>query len=219
MQMTQSTEPADEDPEPRPPRLHLVPAGMVGRACQAAGPAAAGGPIPAGLTLRHRTRAFAAAAELPAGAALSHVSAACLHGLPIVDEVLLQLPVQATHPGPGRGYRRHGVQLRAGRLEPDEITHVDGVPVTTVVRTLVDLGRWATLESAVVAADAALRDGLVSREDLDEAVVRAAGSLGVARARIVMSFADGRPRTVGESRARVATRWPNTAAVEVPSIR
>jgi hypothetical protein len=210
MPTTQPTDPTDDDPETRRARLHLGSAGSDGPA---------GDSVPSKLTLRHRMRAFAAAADLPADAALSHVSAACLLGLPIVDDELLHMPVQVTRPGPGRGYRRRGVHVRSGRLDSDEITGVDGVPVTTVSRTLVDLGRWATLESAVAAVDAALRDGLVSRDDLDDAVARAFGSPGVARARIALSFADGRSRTVDESRARVAMRWPNTAAPDLPSIR
>ena len=194
-----TTEPADDDP---PIHLHLV---SLGPGCRGPGEAAR----PTKHLLQHRMRAIGAAADLPVGAALSHVSAACLLGLPIWDEELLRQPVQATRAGPGRTVRRSHLTVRAGRLDPDEITTVDGIAVTTVARTLVDLGRWATLESTVVCADAALRENLVSRADLDAALARAARSAGVARARIALSFAHRGSAGVAESRARVADRWPD----------
>ena len=147
----------------------------------------------------------------------SHVSAACLLGLPIWDEELLRQPVQATRAGPGRTVRRSHLTVRAGRLDPDEITAVDGIAVTTVARTLVDLGRWATLESTVVCADAALRENLVSRADLDAALARAARSAGVARARIALSFADGGSAGVGRIKGpgRRSLARPTSAAVRL----
>jgi len=177
-------------------------------------PSTNGGPepddevAPSGELDEHRRRAVAGAGDLPDGAVLSHVSAACLHGLPIWDVPLLHGPVHATRPRPGGPINRVHLTVRVGRLEPDEIDRVDGVPVTAIARTLVDLGRWADLPTAVVCTDAALRDGLVSPTDLQEALERAFGTMGVPRARIAVAFADSRSRSVAESRARVAQRWP-----------
>lgn len=164
---------------------------------------------PTGELDEHRSRAVAGAGDLPEGAVLSHVSAVCLHGLPIWDVPLLHGPVCATRSRPGVPINRVHLTVRVGRLDPAEITRVDGVPVTAVARTLVDLGRWADLPTAVVCTDAALRDGLVSPTDLQEALDRAFGMQGVPRARISVAFADGRSRSVAESRARVAQRWPS----------
>ncbi len=156
----------------------------------------------------HRRRAVAAVPGLPDGAVLSHVSAACLLDLPCWELPLLRGPVHATRPRPGPAINRVQLAVRVGRLAPDETTLVDGVPVTTVARTLVDLGRWADLPTAVICTDAALREGMVTPADLHEALERAFGMMGVPKARIAVAFADGRSRSVAESRIRIARRWP-----------
>ncbi len=155
--------------------------------------------------MRHRMRVHATVASLPPDAVLSHVSAACMHGLPLWDRELPALPVQVIRPvGRGRGARSGAVDVRSCRLDPEEITVVDGLPVTTVARTLIDMARWAPFESAVVCADGALHGGLVTPADLDTALARVAGTQGVLRARAVLAFADGRSQSTGETRSRVA---------------
>jgi hypothetical protein len=69
------------------------------------------------------------------GAALSHRSAAALHGLRASSRAGIDVIV------PGRTARRHdGIDLhRAVHLEPQDITTVDAIPVTTVARTALDL--------------------------------------------------------------------------------
>lgn len=167
---------------------------------------------PTGELDAHRSRALAAVADLPDDGVLSHVSAACLLALPIWDVPLLTGPVQATRPGPGTRIDRVTLTVRPARLTPDETMLLDGVPVTTVARTLVDLGRWAGRSTTVVCADAALRDGLVSRAELQAALDRAFGTAGIGQARTAIGFADGRSPDVAASRARVAARWPEPVA-------
>ncbi len=151
---------------------------------------------------RHRLLAVTAAADLSDDAVLSHVSAACLLGLPLWGLDLRT--VQITRPGSGGGHRRRSLHTRYARLADDQIVEVGGFRVTSAARTLVDLGRSAAFESAVVNADAALRLGLVTAEQLTQACSRAAGTPGAGRARQVIAFADGRSESVGESRSRVA---------------
>lgn len=67
------------------------------------------------------------------GAVLSHRSAATLHGIRRGD------PSRTDVPAPGRVGRRKGIRAHQAALPPDEIAEVDGVPVTTVARTLLDL--------------------------------------------------------------------------------
>jgi hypothetical protein len=90
------------------------------------------------------------------------------------------------------------------RLEPDEVVCLDGVMVTSVARTVVDLARAAPFESAVVTGDAAVALGLTSSAELVEMVRRSSHRPGAARARRVIAFLDGRSESVGESRSRVA---------------
>jgi hypothetical protein len=85
------------------------------------------------LTVRGRYRAAALACG--PRAALSHRSAADLHGLRSCQRRTVEILV------PGTASRCHsGLQVhRALRLVPTDITAVAGVPVTTVARTLLDL--------------------------------------------------------------------------------
>jgi len=151
---------------------------------------------------RHRLLTMTAAPDLPDDAAFSHASAACLLGLPTWN--LDMRTVQVTRPGTGGGHRRRSLHTRFARLEPDEVTVMHGVRVTTAARTIVDLGRSVPFESAVVCADAALRAGLVTLDLLHTASARATGIPRVGRARRVIAFADARSESVGESRSRVA---------------
>jgi predicted transcriptional regulator of viral defense system len=70
----------------------------------------------------------------PDGGVLSHRSAAVLHGLGDLapDIVEIMVPRRRTSRDPN-------VRLRIARLTDDEVTSVDGLPVTTVERTIVDL--------------------------------------------------------------------------------
>lgn len=61
------------------------------------------------------------------GAVLSHRSAAVLWGLPRGDPVRTEVTV------PRRLGRRKGIRTHRAILEPDEITEVDGIPITTAL--------------------------------------------------------------------------------------
>jgi predicted transcriptional regulator of viral defense system len=81
------------------------------------------------------------------GAVLSHGSAAQLWGLP-----WRQKRIDVTVPGSGGRQRRRVVIVHRARLEPNEVTNRDGIPVTSPGRTLVDLadyGRVRALKRAV----------------------------------------------------------------------
>jgi hypothetical protein len=150
----------------------------------------------------HLLAVHAAVPRLAAGAVVSHASAAVLHGLPLWAVDLAR--VHATRARTG-GARRSGVVvLHAAALAPDEVTSVAGVPVTTVGRTLGDLGRTLRFEAALVPTDAALFRGVVTRDELAAAVDRGAHRPNNAAARRVAAFADGRAESPGETRSRVA---------------
>lgn len=94
--------------------------------------------------------------------------------------------------------------MHAASLEADEIVVVDGLLVTSVARTVVDLARTTPLDRAVVPADQALRKRMVTRADLQDAVERSAHRRGNTAARRLVAFADECSESPGESRSRVA---------------
>ena len=96
------------------------------------------------------------------------------------------------------------LNLHIATLSPDEVVLVDGLPVTSLPRTLVDLGRLLPFEKALVPADAALHQHLVTRAELDDALDRAARRPGNGKARQVLMFARPGATNPGESRSRLA---------------
>lgn len=159
------------------------------------------GPGPGRPEARHVLDVRAAARRLAAGSVMSHVSAAVLHGLPVWGVAMDR--VHVTRDGTGGGRINRGLHRHVAPLPPSEVVVIDGVPVTSVARTIVDLGRTTTFEQAVVIADAALR-ARTDPAQLTAAVARASGWPGAPAAARVVSFADGRSESVGESRSRVA---------------
>jgi very-short-patch-repair endonuclease len=116
------------------------------------------------------------------GAALSHSSAAGLLGLrpPAVGPIHVSVP-------PRRKLRRRGVRAhRRARWRGDDVCRHEGIPVTGVVLTLVDIavrGLPSELERAVNEAD---RLDLVDPETLRAGLVAYAGVPGVAKLRAVL---------------------------------
>ncbi|MFP5022311.1 hypothetical protein [Pseudonocardia phyllosphaerae] len=149
---------------------------------------------------RHRFLVHATAPVLTPGSVFSGISAAVLHGLPIWRTPLRRIHVTRDRRSGGRSTAN--VVLHAAPLPPDEVVLLDGLAVTSVARTVVDVARSCAFETAVVVADAALWRHLVTVTELEEVVRTAAGRRGIAGARAVLAFtepADG----PGESRSRV----------------
>jgi hypothetical protein len=137
---------------------------------------------------RHRLQVRAAMTELAAGAVVSHASAALLHGLPTWRMPLSR--VQVTRERRSGGRRDPRLHLRTAPLRRADITTADGLPITSVARTVVDLAL-----------------SLLTSQDLEEALARCKGWPGCPRARRVVAFADGRSESVGESRSRLAIAY------------
>ena len=149
---------------------------------------------------KYRLRVLAIAARSP-HLVVSHQSAALLLGLPVKDQDLNT--VSLIRRGTGGGRSANGRTVRVAQLEPGEIALVGGVQVTSVARTLVDLGCTASRDAAVMAADHALHHRLVSPAELSAAMARTRRRHGAAAARRALGFADGRSESPGESTTRV----------------
>jgi hypothetical protein len=162
------------------------------------------GTVPDDAAARHLLTVRAALPRLGSDVAVSHASAAVVHGLPLWAVRLDRVHVTRDRTS---GARCSGVvHLHAAALQPDEVTTVDGLVVTSVARTLADLGRALPFEAALVPADAALFRGLVTPAAFGAAVERGAHRPHNAAARRVVAFADGRAESPGETRSRVAIR-------------
>ena len=160
---------------------------------------------PATLTLEERHRQLIAATmpQLRRGGVLSHGSAAVWHGLPVWSGAVAQ--VHLTRPrsdlvGGGRVGRQ--LVVHAGLLDLSDVIAIDGYPITSLARTVVDVARTRPFEQTVAAADAALAAGL-SGTVLEAALGPVRGYPGVAAARKALVFADARSESPGESVSRV----------------
>jgi hypothetical protein len=149
---------------------------------------------------RHRQLIAGTAPQLQAGAVLSHGSAGVLHDLPMFPSALQR--VHVTRNRRGGGNRRSIVHVHGSPLTEAEIVLLDGIPVTSLARTVADLARTLPFDQAVAAGDRALRVGLEPTE-LAECLDCAARWFGAQQARRVAEFIDARSESAGESFSRV----------------
>ena len=148
----------------------------------------------------HRELIFATAPQLHDAAVISHGSAAVLHGLPTWSSAIDG--VHVTRNLNSGGNRRAVVQVHAAPLTDGDITAIDGVPVTSLARTVLDLCRTLPIEQAVAAGDRALVLGLV-RAVLEERLAQMTRWPGTRQARRAVALVDPRSESAGESVSRV----------------
>jgi very-short-patch-repair endonuclease len=148
---------------------------------------------------RHAIVAAAAALVRPEHL-VTGVSAAIMRGLPS-----MRIPARPDLTSPTDDWmgRRAASRLRHAGITPADRSNWFGAACTTIPRTLVDLGRHDA-RSALMAADAALREQRTTHADLNAALLRARGWPGVRRAREVVSLADDAAESPLESVVRLA---------------
>ncbi|MGK4592469.1 type IV toxin-antitoxin system AbiEi family antitoxin domain-containing protein [Amycolatopsis sp. w19] len=136
----------------------------------------------------------------PAGGVISHGSAARLHGLGelVDDRVVLTTPRRRTSRDPN-------VRLMTAELLEDDVTTIDGLPVTTALRTILDLldqrtdgSHIATIIQEAVEAD------LVRIDVLAERIGPYALRYGVRRPEDGGALLDHLLAEIGNSAARLA---------------
>lgn len=147
----------------------------------------------------HLMRTVAALARRREGPMASHVSAAVVQQLPLhlADLSLVHL----TGPNPPHSARARVVMHKAHVAA----TMVRGLPVTPVARTVVDCARILSRDAGVAMADFALHEGLTTATELQAALADCSGR-GVSRVRPVLTLADRRSESVGESLTRLICR-------------
>lgn len=158
-----------------------------------------------GVDERYRLTVVAAAAACRTRVVVSHLSAAVLHGLPLVGAPPPVVHVLVAPPGGSR--REHGF-VKHARSDYDlpGLPQIDGVLVTPVETTLVDVCLTESFLRAVVMTDHALRIGAVTLEQLAQEFASRDTARGATRVRAVLQFAS--PLSAGplESVSRVGFR-------------
>lgn len=110
------------------------------------------------------------------GALLSHRDGAMLWNLRPAN----RMAIDVTTPG-ARGRRRSRITVHGTvRLHPDDRAEVEGIPVTSVPRTLLDLAEVVPLEHVRRAYEAAERHELLDMQAMNELVSRSNGRRGLA---------------------------------------
>ena len=176
------------------------------------------GPTWKAATREERYRLFVRANALLARrpAVISHLSAAVLHGLPIIGgwpTVMHTIDADATGGSNARFTVRH-----RNVVQPD-VMRIFGLPVTSLARTLVDVASSCSFLVAVTMIDHALRverervasdaeRGLVgaavlSKEDLHAELAAVHPRFGVKRATHAIEFANPLAANPGETLGRV----------------
>lgn len=154
-----------------------------------------------GIDDRYRALVFATllACTKPLKGVVAAHSAAALWGMPSIE------------PWPKHTYLLDS-DGRSGSSEHIRMIHGpacnamtrQGVPVTPPARTVIDLARYATLDTALAAADYCLRTQLCSRESLAAEVASVPrGARGRSKAGLVVDLTDGRSDSAGESLSRL----------------
>jgi hypothetical protein len=132
--------------------------------------------------------------------ALTHQSAAAIHGIPMWDVALDE--VHVTRLDTGRGRVEAGVRHHVGVVGDADVVEVDGVLVSSPDRCVWELACAESVESALVSADAALHSKLVTPTSLHETAGPFRTWPGSRAGRLALSLADGRSESPGESRSR-----------------
>lgn len=152
-----------------------------------------------GPLMTARSRQLAAVFASGPGAVVSHLSGGSMWEMGVHTTIVE--PVDITVAGANRG-RRPGIRLhRVTVLREDEWTVLDGVPVTTPDRTLIDLASvigTRELEAAVARAE---REGLVTIDGLSSLLVRHRRRPGMAALRSVIGARGGPALTRSQAEA------------------
>jgi hypothetical protein len=158
---------------------------------------------------RYRARVKSASLLAPGGTVFSHLSAASLWRLPLVGvwpDVAHVISAPSSGGRSTRVFQRHTIGI------PQEVELIEGVTVTTLARTTVDVVSRLDFVSAVAVVDAALRRAShpiavvphtpITREDLADELQMLPLRRGREKARIVVEFSDGAADRPGESVSR-----------------
>ncbi|WP_059015974.1 hypothetical protein [Mycobacterium sp. M26] len=125
------------------------------------------------------------------------IAASALHGASWVDaDTPVELIWNNTRPP-------QGMIARAERLQPDEITTHECIPVTTAARTAFDLGRHLPRQEALIRLDALKRATAFLDEEVIALTKRYKGARGVRQLLELLPLVDGGAASPQETRLRL----------------
>lgn len=154
-------------------------------------------------------RARALSLVVPPGAVVTDRTSAWLRGvdclLPGEDRAVP--PVRVFHRKRGSRLRRPEVSSGQRMMPDSDIELIDGVLVTTALRTACDLGMHRNADRAFGSLEAMVRAG-VDADEVNAATVRFRGYRWVRQFREFASLVDPRPDSIAESITRL--RWIRT---------
>jgi hypothetical protein len=159
---------------------------------------------------RYRARIRAVISTRSVPPVLCRESAAAMWGIPRLGR--WPDAVHLADVGRTRPRSRNGVVWHQDRLDASEVVELEGVLVTDLVRTLVDLARVTPFLGAVVSLDYGMRSHLAlptgrwvrgaSQDELTERLDALASARGRRTALAAIAFGDGASDSVGESLSR-----------------
>jgi hypothetical protein len=137
-----------------------------------------------GATASLRTRSVAAWLWSDRRGVVAGLAAAALHGSDWIDD---DEPIELIW---RNQHAPAGVITRNQRVEPNEVTRVAGLPVTTLARTAFDLARQLPTGDAVARLDALMRATPFRVEDVCLLAGRYPGARGLRRLRAALPLID-----------------------------
>jgi hypothetical protein len=130
-------------------------------------------------------------------AVIAGVAASALHGARWVDDgIRVELIWKNGHPP-------RGLVVRNEQLRTDELTVIDGMPVTNATRTAFDLGRHLRRGEAVARLDALVHATGVTAADVLTLAERSKGARGVRRLKAALSLMDAGAQSPKETWLRL----------------
>jgi hypothetical protein len=120
------------------------------------------------------------------GAVLSHAKAAAVHGFRQSAAATIDVTIPRPSPISRRGIRVH----RHPDLAPADVTEVDGIPVTSVSRTLLGLATFLYEPQLERACDQAAVIRAFDMREMEHLLRRSHGARGVRRLRNVLARGD-----------------------------
>ncbi len=133
------------------------------------------------------------------GSVLSHLSAAAAYGIWGLQRVLETV----TRPGSGGPERWGSVVVHRSRWLDGDCTILDGIPITTIARTLVDIAPIISQRALARAVREAIRLEHITHQELGDALGRYRGRRGVRKLAAVVSRYAGLPLERARSGAEI----------------
>jgi hypothetical protein len=158
--------------------------------------------VPDDGAARHVISARAALLRVSDGAFVSHLTAAAVHELDVLDPDFTI--VHLTRTGLASSRTDAGVHHHVARVPPGRVITVAGIRATDVPWTVIDTARESTFEQGVVLAESALWDERTTSESLRSVLLTCADWPGARNAGRVVAFASSLSESPGESLARIA---------------